>query len=239
MLSFAVYYGMTVNVEFLLTWLPAFDLWREERVEISDSFFVITELLHIAGTVEPFPSVKSTVLQHFYKKRSREDVSLKADVVFTAAFIASCNVVIGITEVDNSIVSHIGSYTEGVLQQSFSVTFSLIFGEYADRSHSDDLFFTAVFISELSLAVHNAADDPSADFDNIVEFGDKVLMLSHDMYEVVLVAAGLVEVPESFTGDIFNFAVVFFCFPADDIVIIFHYFLPPEIVDRTREVCVG
>ena len=239
MISFAVYDRMTVDIELLLTWLPALYLWREKSVELLDSFFVITELLNIAGIVEPFSSVKSAVLQHFYKKRSREEVTLEANVVFAAAFIAPCNVVIGIAEVDNSIVTHIGNYPERVLKKSFSAAFSLIFGKHAKWPHSDDLFFVAVFISELSLAVHNTADDLSVNFDNIVEFGDKVLMLSHYMYEVVLMAAGLAEVPESFTGKIFNFTVVLFRFSADDIVIFIHYFFPPEIVDRTREVCVG
>ena len=122
---------MTVNEEFLLTWLPCFDLRRKELVELLNSLGIVTASVRIALVVEPFSAVKSAFFQLFYEQSSRKYISLEADVVLLAALISSCDIVIRVAEVDNGIISHIKSKFKGMLKQGFSVTFSLIAWKYA------------------------------------------------------------------------------------------------------------
>ena len=139
-------HGMAVDVEFLLAWLPALYLGRELSVKALQSLFIVAGLIHIAGAVEPFPAVKSSFLKLLYQQSGREYITLKAYIVLFAALVASCDIVVRISEVDDRIVAHLLSSGKGMLKQGFADARALIFREHAQRSHGEDILFDPVFI---------------------------------------------------------------------------------------------
>ena len=226
--------------ELLLAWLPALQLWREERIELGNSLLVVARSVNIGRVIEPLSAVESTVGQLFDEERGREDIPLEADVELLAALVAACDVVVGVAEVDHRIIAHIPSDSERMLKQSLADASALILGEHAQRTHSDDILHAALLIDEFSLAVHDSADDLTVSDGYEVELGDKIGVIAHYMDEVVLEAARHREVPESLTSEIFDFTEVVFVFSADDDVGRYYsLFFLLNMVDKTREVCVG
>lgn len=221
---------MTVDVKFLLTWLPSLFFGRKELVELLDCRGIVAAGVGIALAVEPFSAVEYAFFQFFHEQSGRKNAVIEANAVLLAAFVAACDVVIGISEVYNDVVAQIESELKSMFQECLTAAFALKFGQYAYRTHREYGLFAALFVDEFAFAVHNAADYSAVKFGDVVEFGDKVLVAAHHMDKVMLRAARNTEVPESFAGEIFDFAVIVWVFSADDIVIFIHYFFPPEKV---------
>ncbi len=209
---------MTMDVEFLLTWLPCFDFGRKLRVELFNSFFVFAGSIGIALIVVPLAAVQSAFRQLLYQQSSRENITFKAHVVLLAAFIATSHIVIGIAEIYDGIVAHFSAKGKSILKESLANALTLIIGMHTEGTHCKDGLFISFLVFEQTFAVHNAAHDLSADFEYMSKLRDKVLVVTHNVDEIVLAASGNTEIPESFTVEIFYFTVVVFSFLADDIV---------------------
>ena len=90
-----------------------------------------------------------------------------------------------------------------------------MFGQNAYRSESENVFFVSVFFDQFVAGVHNAADDFSVKLDDKVQLRQKVGMRTHYVSQIMLVAARNIQVPKSFSDDVFHFGAVFFFFVSD------------------------
>ncbi len=129
---------MRVNIKFFLTWLPCPDFWWKELIKFCNSLNITAWLISIIGMIEPFSAVESIITEHFYKQSSRENIALKTDIVLFTAFIATDNVIIGITEVYNSIISHFLYDFKGMFKHSLTISHTLIIRVNANRTHRND-----------------------------------------------------------------------------------------------------
>ncbi len=181
---------MGVNVEFLLTWLPCLDFWRKLFVKFRNSLSIFAWFVDVTGAIKPLSAVESVIAEDFHKQRSRENIALKTHVVLFAAFVSTGNVIVGIAEIYNHVISHFLYDLEGVFKESLTVSHALKIRVNAKRSHSDDWLYIAVFISEFGFCIHNTADNSAVCFNDVRKLRNKILMLSHHMDKVMLIAAG-------------------------------------------------
>ena len=96
---------MRVNIKFFLTWLPCLDFWWKELIKFRNSLNITAWLISIIGMIKLFSDVKSIIVKYFYKQIRKENIASKTDIVFFV-FVATGNVIIGITEIYNSVISH-------------------------------------------------------------------------------------------------------------------------------------
>lgn len=129
---------MRVNVNFFLTWLPCFDFGLKEFVKFRNSLSIATWLIGIIGMIVPFPAIESIITKDFHKQSSRENIAFETNVVPFAAFVAASNVIIGISEIDNHVISHFLYDFKGVFKERLTVSHTLIIRMYTKRPHRDD-----------------------------------------------------------------------------------------------------
>jgi len=95
-----------------------------------------------------------------------------------------------------------------MLEQRFADTFALIFGQHADGAESEHFVLYSPLVDNLSLGVHDVADDLAVDLGYEIEFRYERRDLPQSMDQEMLVTAGLVYAPERLPGQFLDEAIV-------------------------------
>ena len=212
--------GMAIDIKLLLAWHPFLFLFGEGGVKGGDRLGIVTAIGGGAGDIRPLFALQC-IGDKLGDQQSRWEIALsyKADDLLFKAYEASGYVVTRITEVDIYVVSHFTRYCEGVLYQYFPQLLSLVLRRNAERAEGQYLLTLAVFLLKPSLGIHDIAHYLAVQFQNEGKLGNEVGMASHSVYEIMLVCARLVDVPERLSGQLLHRAIVLFGFKADGYIV--------------------
>ena len=186
---------------------------RKGRVKGFDCGNVLTAIGGSGGDIHPLFAV-----QHVWNKLENEkrrwEVTIhhKAHVLLFAAHKPTAHVVARIAEVNIHVVAYLACNLEGMLDQKLAELLPLIFGNNAKRTEGKYLLAVSDLIFKPCLRVHDVADDLAVLLEHKGKLRYEIGMISHHVYEVVLVSARLIDVPKRLTGQFFNYSVVFFGF---------------------------
>ena len=169
-----------------------------------------------AFLVDPFSSVQKAGDELFYQHGGRIASVSGAHVIFAAAFEASGNVIIRITEDDNGLVAEFARFLKAVFQKGSAYSPSLKIRVDADRAEGEDDGLSSILIDEPGFCIHHVTHKPSVcSFCHQIQFRDEILMVSQNVGHIMLGAARFVHIPEGPSGQRFHGMLLFLLFGTD------------------------
>ena len=103
-----------------------------------------------------------------------------------------------------------------MLNEGFADLPPLVLPGDGKRTEGQDLLPVSFFVLQPCLRVHDIADDPAVQLRHESEGGNEIGMAAHGMDKIMLVRAGLIDVPEGLAGHFLHGTVVLFRFRPDD-----------------------
>ena len=208
---------VAVNVELLLAGHPFLFFGRKLGIESGDGGVVLTAVCGGAGDVHPVFALQRAGDQFGHQQGGGEIAGdNEADIFLLTADKTAADIVAGVAEVDVHIVTHPAGRLEGMFDEHLAQLLPLEFRGNAERAKGEDLFALAVLVLQPGFGIHNIADDPAIQFQHEGQVGDKVGVGAHHVDEVMLVRAGLVDIPEGLPGQLLHSPVVGWGLIADD-----------------------
>lgn len=200
---------MAINIELLLGGHPLLLLRREGGVEGLHGGRVLAAVGGGGGDIHPRLAVQHTGDQLGYQEGGGVvPFHHEADVLLLTAHESAADVVAGVAEVDVDVVAHFLGDLKGMLDEELTQLQALVLGGHAEGPEGQDLFTVAVAVLQPGLGVHDIADDLPVPLQHEGQLGDEVGVGAHHMDVVMLVRAGLVDIPEGLAGQLLHGAKV-------------------------------
>ena len=208
---------MAVNEEFLLAGHPFLFLGRELGIECRNGGGILAAICGGTGDVHPVFALQGAGDQFGHQQGGGEIAGDdEADIFLLTADKTAADIVAGIAEVDVHIVAHPAGCLEGMLDEDLAQLLPLEFRRNTEGAEGEDLPALAVLVFQPGLGVHDVTDDPTFQFQHEGQVGDKVGVGAHHVDEVMLVRAGLIDVPEGLPGQFLHGPIVSRGFVTDD-----------------------
>ena len=194
--------GAAHDIELLLAG-PVFPRHGLQGVVVAPGLLRV-DVHHRAFPVHPFPAVQRPLPELLDHHGRRESAVLQAHVKFLAAFEAQAHIVGGTAEDDDHIPAQLRRPPEGVAEQLPAVALALAPGLNGHRAEGEDVLNRPVPAGEGGFGVHHAADDLPVQLGHEIKLRDEVPVIPHDADQVMLGAAGGVDVVKGPPGNVLH-----------------------------------
>lgn len=133
---------------------------------------------------------------------------LVADGQVLAVFEAVLAVVLRVAEDDDGFFAVLRGELRGVADEGAADALALVLGQHAERTEGENIHGLPLLIQQPGAGVQDTAHQLSVELGDEVVFGQEIGVGAQDVSQVVLLAAGEVQVPEGAAGELFDEAVV-------------------------------
>ena len=130
-------------------------------------------------------------------------------VIFFTAFKTSRRIIGRIAKYHNRRIAHFPGLAKTVFQKHFPDSLPLIFRQDTDWPKSKHRRFFPFFIAQRRPSVHHIPHNfPFRRHRHQIQFRDKVLMFTHNMHQIMLIAARHIHIPKGLSGQLLHSTVV-------------------------------
>ena len=198
---------------------------REFRVELLECFGVLVcDKVTFWVVVRTGDSVQEAVVQFLAQEVGGFRVVGVADSLGECGHEAALAVEIDVAHDEQAAGSHLFREFHGMVQENFPVAFPFEIGANADGPEGHHPDFATVIGIDVRPCVHHVPDDFTFDFQDERKFRDEIGIVPVAVKHIMLGAAGTVDVPECFAGEVFDCFKIARLFRADGVI--FHCLSP-------------
>ena len=111
--------------------------------------------------------------------------------------------------------THFLGFFYGIVEQLLSVALPLVCGRDSDWTEGHDRHCSSVVAVDFRPHIDDLSDQLAVQFHNEVQFRHKSRVIPIAVQHIVLHAAGAVDIPKGFAGQVFHGSVIVFRFQTD------------------------